>query len=235
MENVLNQESDLNITNNNQQEFFQSTLGKIIDFSLDAGIRALVPDIIENEVINIKDTIISEGFSEGIKSLIDNAINIGKSALGIVTGEFESVSQAEKAIEKGGILDSISSGINLALNKISSMGIISEDTTNLIANGKDVIINNVSSNIKKEFTTQSKNIDNLNSYVNKWKLEYENRNIEGMEKYMKKIDKTLSKTLPIENLINEARTIENIHELIKNNGNNFDLSKEELDLASKLN
>ena len=115
------------------------------------------------------------------------------------------------------------------------MGIISEDTTNLIANGKDVIINNVSSNIKKEFTTQSKNIDNLNSYVNKWKLEYENRNIEGMEKYMKKIDKTLSKTLPIENLINEARTIENIHELIKNNGNNFDLSKEELDLASKLN
>ena len=235
MENVLNQESDLNITNNNQQEFFQSTLGKIIDFSLDAGIRALVPDIVENEVINIKDTIISEGFSEGIKSLIDNAINIGKSALGIVTGEFESVSQAEKAIEKGGILDSISSGINLALNKISSMGIISEDTTNLIANGKDVIINNVSSNIKKEFTTQSKNIDNLNSYVNKWKLEYENRNIEGMEKYMKKIDKTLSKTLPIENLINEARTIENIHELIKNNGNNFDLSKEELDLASKLN
>ena len=235
MENVLNQESDLNITNNNQQEFFQSTLGKIIDFSLDAGIRALVPDIIENEVINIKDTIISEGFSEGIKSLIDNAINMGKSALGIVTGEFESVSQAEKAIEKGGILDSISSGINLALNKISSMGIISEDTTNLIANGKDVIINNVSSNIKKEFTTQSKNIDNLNSYVNKWKLEYENRNIEGMEKYMKKIDKTLSKTLPIENLINEARTIENIHELIKNNGNNFDLSKEELDLASKLN
>lgn len=235
MENVLNQESDLNITNNNQQEFFQSTLGKIIDFSLDAGIRALVPDIIENEVINIKDTIISEGFSEGIKSLIDNAINIGKSALGIVTGEFESVSQAEKAIEKGGILDSISSGINLALNKISSMGIISEDTTNLIANGKDVIINNVSSNIKKEFTTQSKNIDNLNSYVNKWKLEYENRNIEGMEKYMKKIDKTLSKTLPIENLISEARTIENIHELIKNNGNNFDLSKEELDLASKLN
>ena len=235
MENVLNQESDLNITNNNQQEFFQSTLGKIIDFSLDAGIRALVPDIIENEVINIKDTIISEGFSEGIKSLIDNAINIGKSALGIVTGEFESASQAEKAIEKGGILDSISSGINLALNKISSMGIISEDTTNLIANGKDVIINNVSSNIKKEFTTQSKNIDNLNSYVNKWKLEYENRNIEGMEKYMKKIDKTLSKTLPIENLINEARTIENIHELIKNNGNNFDLSKEELDLASKLN
>ena len=185
--------------------------------------------------INIKDTIISEGFSEGIKSLIDNAINMGKSALGIVTGEFESVSQAEKAIEKGGILDSISSGINLALNKISSMGIISEDTTNLIANGKDVIINNVSSNIKKEFTTQSKNIDNLNSYVNKWKLEYENRNIEGMEKYMKKIDKTLSKTLPIENLINEARTIENIHELIKNNGNNFDLSKEELDLASKLN
>lgn len=235
MENVLNQESDLNITNNNQQEFFQSTLGKIIDFSLDAGIRALVPDIIENEVINIKDTIISEGFSEGTKSLIDNAINIGKSALGIVTGEFESVSQAEKAIEKGGILDSISSGINLALNKISSMGIISEDTTNLIANGKDVIINNVSSNIKKEFTTQSKNIDNLNSYVNKWKLEYENRNIEGMEKYMKKIDKTLSKTLPIENLINEARTIENIHELIKNNGNKFDLSKEELDLASKLN
>lgn len=234
MEEILEETNDLN-NNNEQESFFQSTLGKIIDFSLNSGIRALLPDIIENEVIDIKDTIINEGFSEGIKSLINNVVNLGKSAIGIVTGEFESVSQAEKAIEKGGIIDEVSYAIDFALNKINNLGIIPENITNIIKEGKNVILNNVSSNIKKEFETQSKNIDNLNSYVDNWKKEYENRNFDGMEKYIKKIKNILSKTLPIENLIQDARSIEKIHELIKNNGNNFNLSNEELELAGLLN
>ena len=51
---------------------------------------------------------------------------------------------------------------------------------------------------------------------------------------MKKINNLLTKTLPLENTIKNARTIENLHELIKNNGKNFDLTSEELELAKML-
>ena len=55
-----------------------------------------------------------------------------------------------------------------------------------------------------------------------------------MEKYMKKINNLLTKTLPLENTIKNARTIENLHELIKNNGKSFELSDEEMQLAELL-
>ena len=55
-----------------------------------------------------------------------------------------------------------------------------------------------------------------------------------MEKSYKNIENYLNKVMPLENTINEARKIQNIHSLIKNNGKNFDKSKEELRLAEKL-
>ena len=44
----------------------------------------------------------------------------------------------------------------------------------------------------------------------------------------------IKEIVPIENTIKTARKIENIHNLIMNNGNNFNLSKDELELAKKL-
>ena len=55
-----------------------------------------------------------------------------------------------------------------------------------------------------------------------WKKEY------------KKIEKQLNNIAPIEKTINEAKTIMTLHNLIKNNGQNFNLSKEQLELAEKL-
>lgn len=66
-----------------------------------------------------------------------------------------------------------------------------------------------------------------------WKNSYNNKDLDGMEKEYKKLEKELEKTLPIENTIKEARKIENIHILIKNKGN-FNLSNDELELAKKL-
>ena len=43
----------------------------------------------------------------------------------------------------------------------------------------------------------------------------------------------LEKIVPLENIINSARKIENIHNLIKNNGNNFNITEEIL-LAQRL-
>ena len=55
-----------------------------------------------------------------------------------------------------------------------------------------------------------------------------------MEKSYRSIENYLNKVMPLENTINEARKIQNIHSLIKNNGKNFDISNNELELAQKL-
>ena len=217
-----------------QNSFLESTLGQVIDSSVDLGLKAILPNFIEDEVIEIKDTLIKEGFSEAVNKAIDSAIDIGKSALGIVTGKFESVSQAEKAVEKGGIVDSISDVLDFTLDKVSDMGLLSKNITKVIKSGKDALIDNVSSDIKKEFKTQNKNIENLNKYNNSWKESFEAKDFSSMEKYIKKINNLLNKTLPLENTIKNARTIENLHELIKNNGKSFELTNEELQLAELL-
>ena len=114
------------------------------------------------------------------------------------------------------------------------MGLLSKNITKVIKSGKDALIDNVSSDIKKEFKTQNKNIENLNKYNNNWKESFEAKDFSSMEKYMKKINNLLNKTLPLENTIKNARTIENLHELIKNNGKSFELTNEELQLAELL-
>lgn len=223
---------NLDLGNNNN--FFQSTFGQLINSGIETGLKALLPDMIEDEIIEIKDTFINEGFSEAIEKTIDTAINFGKSALGIVTGNFESVSQAELAFEKGGIIDGISDAIDFILDKVGNTGLISKNITSAIKNGKDILLSNVSTNIKDEFKFQNENIEKLSKYNEMWKEGFELKDFKKMEDYMEKIEKILSKTMPVENIINQSRTIENLHELIKNNGQNFNLTKEQLELANML-
>ncbi len=123
-----------------------------------------MPDLIEDDVIEIKDTIIKNGFKEGMKTAIDSAINLGKSALGIVTGNFENVQQMRDAVKTGGIIDSVSNLINFTINKIVDNGKLSYSLGNTIKKGKSVILSNISKNIENNFENQINNIKNLNKY-----------------------------------------------------------------------
>ena len=55
-----------------------------------------------------------------------------------------------------------------------------------------------------------------------------------MEKEFNKIEKEIKNLAPIEKIINNVKNIENLHILIKNNGQNFNLSQDQLELAEKL-
>lgn len=78
---------------NKQRNFLQTNIGKAVNTGLNIGLRYILPDVIEDQVIEIKDSFLQNGFKEGIQTAIDSAINFGKSALGIVTGNFENVQQ----------------------------------------------------------------------------------------------------------------------------------------------
>ena len=123
-----------------------------------------MPDLIEDEIIEIKDSFIENGFKEGIKTAVDSAINLGKSAMGIVTGRFENVNQMQTAVKTGGIIDGISSVLNYTINKIVDRGKIPYSVGNIIKRGKNAILNNITKNIENEFENQVDNIEKLNKY-----------------------------------------------------------------------
>lgn len=237
IENQLNNEK--NINNNieiekEQKNFLETTIGKIVNTGLDIGIRALLPDFIDEQVINLKDNLFKYGFKEGITRTIDDAIDLGKSAIGIFTGNFENIEQMQSAVQTGGLIDGLSDLLDTVVGKVSRKGLINSNVANILTQGKDIILDNVQSNIEKTFEEQLANSNIMNQYINEWKSAFENKDFNTMEKQYKKIETELKELAPIENTINQARTIENLHNLIKNNGQDFNLTKEQLELAEKL-
>ena len=228
-----------NITNEinlekKQNNFLETTLGKVINTGLNLGLRALLPDLIENQVIEIKDIFFKEGLKEGINKAISSAIDLGKSAIGIVTGNFENISQVQTAVQKGGIIDGVSDALDYVLEKTRDKGILSNRVTNTIKNGKETLLNTVSNNIENEFNKQLNSLEKLQKYSDNWKQYFNNKNFEGMTKEIYKINSELKQLIPMENTLKLARNIQNLHELIKNNGKNFNLSDEQMKLAEML-
>jgi hypothetical protein len=237
MDNILSKQIEIenNLQNDlGQNNFLESVIGKTINTGIDIGIRALLPDYIENQVIDLKDNLIQYGLKDGIKKSIEDAINLGKSAIGIVTGNFENISQAQQAIKNGGIIDNVSNLLDDIINKVKSNGLINNTVAKTIKQGKNTILNNVEKNIENTFNTQIKALSYTEKYINNWKGYYDQRDFEGMEREYKKIEKQINYLMPIEKTINDVKTIENIHNLIKNNGQDFNLSSQELELAEKL-
>ena len=237
IENNLNTEKTIlnnEINGKVQNNFLESTLGKTINAAVNIGLRWALPDLIEDEVINIKNSLIKGGLKEGINTAVSSAIDLGKSAMGIFTGNFESISQAQNAVKTGGVIDGISNVIDTVLNKTTKMGLINKGISSVIHQGKNVILDSVSKNIEESFTSQLNNIEKLSKYENNWKNYFEKRDFDGMQKEYDKIQDKLKEIMPLENTIKEARQIENIHNLIKNNGHNFNLTNEQLELSKML-
>lgn len=231
--NNLDVENNLTIENE-QKGFLESTLGKTINAAVDIGIRALLPDFIDEQIINIKDNLLEYGLGEGIKKTIDDAIDLGKSAIGIFTGDFESVSQMQSAVKNGGLIDGVSSLLDTVVDKVSEAGLISNGVAETIKQGKDVILNNVESNIENTFSEQYSAIENIDNYINSWKDSFEKQDFDNMEKEYFKLEEQMQTIAPITKTLEEAKTIEILHNLIKNNGQDFNLSQEQLELVEKL-
>lgn len=236
---ILEKNNNINLNNNlvnenMQKSFLETALGKTINTAIDVGIRAILPEFVEDQVINIKNNLLDYGLNDGIKKTIDDAIDLGKSAIGIVTGKFENISQMQNAVQSGGIIDGMSSLLDTIINKVKEAGLINNTVANTIKQGKNVILNNVEKNIENNFEEQYKVIENTNKYINNWKGYFKQKDFEGMKKEYNKIEKQLKQIAPIEKTINDIKTIELLQNLIKNNGQDFDLTQDELALVEKL-
>lgn len=248
IENLNNIEEKNNLENNkeiellveqevnveNQNKFLQTTLGKTINTALDVGLRGILPDMIEEQIIDIKNVLLTNGLKDGIDTAIKSAIDLGKSALGIVTGKFENLSQAHAAVKKGGIIDGISEVIDNVLGSATKNELISKNTGRLIKKGKNAILDTISANIEDKFLQEMNSLEKVSKYISNWKNYYNVRNTEGMEKEYKKLKKQMETIMALDSTISEAKRIENIHNLIKNKGENYELSEEEKQLVEIL-
>lgn len=237
VENIIENPIDLNVSTKNlgksQNKFLDSTLGKVIDTGLNIGIRMVLPDIVEDGVIEIKDELMKNGFKAGTKQAINSSLDIGKSVTGMVTGNFESINQARNVIKSGGILDGISDSLSTAINETERRGKISHTTGKVLKAGKNAIISSIEQNIEKNFTDQINSLDLLGKYSTNWEKYYKQKDLTGMTKEYNKIINEEKKILPIEETIKKIKYIQNIQTLIKNKNGNFNLSTEELELAKR--
>ena len=222
------------VTVEKQDGFLNSSIGKVVNTAIDLGLRWILPDFVENQVIDVKNSLIKGGLKEGINKVIESGIELGKSVTGIFTGKFENISQAQNAIKNGGIIDGVSNVIDSALNTSTKKGWIPRNVASLIRQGKNAILDNISTNIETEFVNQLDNVEKLGKYENNWRNYYNSKDFDGMEREYQKIKDKLKELLPLETTIKQAREIENIHLLIKNNGHDFNLSEEQLELAGLL-
>lgn len=227
-------ELDNDVTPEKQNNFLESTLGKAINGAVDLGIKSLMPDFIENEIIEIKDCLINEGFEPGINKAINNAIEIGRNILGIFDCNFLNVEQAEKAVMDGGIIDGISNVLDFVLNKVDKNTEIPNEIINFIKEGKDFILEKIEDRIKENFNIQDNKVADINNHMNSWKEYFSSQNLEMMNITYEKIQDSLGEIMPLEDILKTAKEIENLQTVINNNDGDFLLSKEQMELSKIL-
>lgn len=219
---------------NMQKKFLKTNLGKAINSGIDIGLRVVLPNFIEDEIIEIKNKLLTEGFQAAIDTSIEEAINLGKSAIGLITGNFENVSQIKKAVEKGGLADSISDILDQGIKWLKDKGYINKNVASAIKKGKNKMMDSIEKGVEGALTKQIEAIEKIDGYIEKWQKYYEEQNFTNMEYQYNKIEEYLEKVIPLEETLKKARKIENLHELIKNNGKNFEITNEEKELAEML-
>lgn len=67
LENLQNNNLELNnkiVNENTQKSFLETTLGKTVNTAIDIGLRAILPDFVENQVIGIKNNLLNYGLKD---------------------------------------------------------------------------------------------------------------------------------------------------------------------------
>lgn len=217
-----------------QKSWTESELFKIIDKGLDDGIRALLPDYLEEGVIELKNTILNGGFEHTIGDTINKIVEISKENGLLVNNKFDSVQQVKDTLISGNFINGIDTLLDKEINKLGEKELINEKSANKLKKEKNTIIEKIEDNLELSFNKQEIDVNKIEKNISNWKSAFNNQDYNLMKKEYKEIKKIMETVMPLESIIDEYKTIQNLQELIKNNGKNFDLSQEEMELANKL-
>ena len=94
-------------------------------------------------------------------------------------------------------------------------------------------VNLVMANATITYDEQILNQEKIEKYIKNWEKYYSEKNIEGVTTEFNKIKKQFKNIIPLENIINEVRKIDNINQLIENS-NEFNFDELYLNIAEKI-
>lgn len=208
---------------------------KIANNALNFGLKAILPDFIEDDIIQIKDSFINEGFEKGLEEAKEKAEEVWKSVKGFFTGEFDTVGEIQKLIQKNGILDTASDLVDKITKLLLSKKIINKTTYNLIKTGKKEILNALEGELNNYYKIDTYDLESLNEQIEKWQKNYNDSDYESMEKTAKTILNILDKVDQIEAVINKARSIQKVQKYIQEKGSKEKLTKAERKLIEAIN
>ena len=78
-----------------QKSFLETSLGKVINTGINIGLKVVLPDFIEEQVIDVKDTLMNEGLKDGIKTIVEDVTDFGKGVAGVFNGKLDNIKQLE--------------------------------------------------------------------------------------------------------------------------------------------
>lgn len=236
LENVLTKDAPFEIQEKvikGQDVFLDTTLGKAVNFGLDIGLKALLPDVVEDLVIDIKDTIFREGFKEGLSTLVKSVKDIGKSLSGIITGKFENLNQIDVATKNGGLIDVTSKLLNMGIDKAIEKEFIDPSVGSVIRAGKTAILSSFSNKLEDSIKSQFRTFEKLENQMEKWEINLNNKELDKMQRNINNINSYHKTLVPFEEVLMKTREVNTIHNWIKEN-KSFDVPSELYDLLKNI-